>query len=75
VMLVCLEADRQPVAIRRILVSTHIGNSAVCTPADLRFIQVYEDSGVAKRSASAVTFDCTSMAPANGLPVEEVDGS
>jgi hypothetical protein len=55
--------------------NTYKWKTAVCAPANLRLVDVDEDPGVSERAASSVARNGTLMCPANGLLVDEFDGS
>jgi len=54
---------------------TYERKTAVCAPADLRLIGVDEDPGVAEGTTSAVAGDDALVCPADGLLMNEVNGS
>lgn len=54
---------------------TYKWQSAVCAPADLGLVHVDKDLGVSERSASTVARDDAVVGPANGLLVDQFDGS
>lgn len=55
--------------------TTHIWNTAVRALADLRLVEIDEDSGVAEGTTAAVAGDRTVLDPADRLLVNEVDSS
>ena len=55
--------------------TTYKGKTAVRAPADLRLIGVDEDARVAEGTAAAVAGHDAVVRPADGLLVDQVDGS
>ena len=53
---------------------TYEWQAAVCAPADLWLIDVDEDSGVTQWTSSTVARDLTSLDPAHGLFVNQLNG-
>jgi hypothetical protein len=54
---------------------TYEGNSAVCAPANLGLIRVDEDPRVTKGTTASIARHDALVCPANGLLVDEFDGS
>ena len=54
---------------------TYKGKTAVATGGNLRLIGVDKDLGMAQGTTAAVTADDAAFRPANGLFVDELDGS
>lgn len=54
---------------------TYEWKTAVCAPADLGLVGVDEDPGMAERAASTIAGNNALVCPANGLLMDEVDGS
>ena len=55
--------------------ATYKGKTAVRAPADLRLIGVDEDARVTERTTTAVAGHDAVVRPADGLLVDQVDGS
>lgn len=54
---------------------THKGKTAVCTPADLRLVDVDKYLGMAQGTPTSITGDSPCVCPSYGLFVDEINCS